>query len=61
MVWMQISSLPLTTYLQSVKKLEALKGAFDTLYVGHHEQETKARSWGSFYPATSYTFHFPKP
>ena len=41
MVWMQISSLPLTTYLQSVKKLEALKGAFDTLYVGHHEQEVK--------------------
>ena len=39
MVWMQISSLPLTTYLLSVKKLEAIKGAIDELYVGHHEQE----------------------
>lgn len=39
MVWMQISNLPLTTYLQSVKKIEALKAAVDTLYVGHHEQE----------------------
>ena len=39
MVWMQISSLPLTVYLQSVKKLEALKDGIDELYVGHHEQE----------------------
>ncbi len=39
MVWMQISNLPLTTYLASVKKLEALKGSIDELYVGHHEQE----------------------
>jgi len=39
MVWMQISRLPLTVYLQSVKKLEALKDAIDDLYVGHHEQE----------------------
>jgi hydroxyacylglutathione hydrolase len=40
MVWMQISRLPLTTYLESVKKLEAMKDAIDELYVGHHEQET---------------------
>jgi para-nitrobenzyl esterase len=39
MVWMQISNLPLTTYLASVKKLEAMKGSVDELYVGHHEQE----------------------
>jgi hydroxyacylglutathione hydrolase len=39
MVWMQISSLPLTTYLASVKRLEAMKDAIDDLYVGHHEQE----------------------
>jgi enterochelin esterase-like enzyme/glyoxylase-like metal-dependent hydrolase (beta-lactamase superfamily II) len=39
MVWMQISPLPLTTYLQSVKKLEAMKDGIDELYVGHHEQE----------------------
>ncbi len=39
MVWMQISALPLTTYLQSVKKLEAHKDGIDELYVGHHEQE----------------------
>jgi hydroxyacylglutathione hydrolase len=38
-VWMQISQLPLTTYLESVKKLEALKDGIDTLYVGHAEQE----------------------
>jgi len=38
-VWMQISNLPLTTYLASVKKLEAMKDAIDELYVGHHEQE----------------------
>jgi hydroxyacylglutathione hydrolase len=42
MVWMQISPLPLATYLQSVKKLEALKDGIDTLYVGHHEQEKVA-------------------
>jgi hydroxyacylglutathione hydrolase len=39
MVWMQISNLPLTAYLASVKKLENMKGSFDELYVGHHEQE----------------------
>jgi hydroxyacylglutathione hydrolase len=39
MVWMQISNLPLTVYLASVKKLEAMKDAIDDLYVGHHEQE----------------------
>ncbi len=40
MVWMQIgSSLPLTAYLASVRKLEAMKDAIDELYVGHHEQE----------------------
>jgi hydroxyacylglutathione hydrolase len=40
MVWMQIpSSLPLAAYLESVKKLEAMKGEVDELYVGHHEQE----------------------
>ena len=39
MVWMQISSLPLTVYLESVKKLEVLKDGIDELYVGHHEQE----------------------
>jgi hydroxyacylglutathione hydrolase len=38
-VWMQISALPLTTYLASAKKLEAMKGGIDTLYVGHAEQE----------------------
>ncbi|HPK71088.1 MAG TPA: carboxylesterase family protein [Vicinamibacterales bacterium] len=47
MVWMQISNLPLTAYLASVKKLEALKGAVDTLYVGHHEQER--RTLGPWY------------
>jgi len=40
MVWMQISSLPLTAYLASVKKLEEMKDDMDALYVGHHEQET---------------------
>ena len=39
MVWMQISNLPLTTYLASVKRLEAMKDAIDELHVGHHEQE----------------------
>ena len=39
MVWMQISNLPLTTYLASVKRLEAMKDGIDELYVGHHEQE----------------------
>lgn len=39
MVWMQISNLPLTTYLQSVRKLEGMKDQVDELYVGHHEQE----------------------
>jgi hydroxyacylglutathione hydrolase len=40
MVWMQISRQPVTVYLASVKKLEALKDAVDELYVGHHEQES---------------------
>jgi hydroxyacylglutathione hydrolase len=40
MVWMQISTLPLTAYLASVKKLEAMKDEIDELYVGHYEQET---------------------
>ncbi len=39
MVWMQISSLPLTAYLASVRKLEGMKGDIDELYVGHYEQE----------------------
>jgi hydroxyacylglutathione hydrolase len=39
MVWMQISSLPLTAYLASVRKLESMKAIIDELYVGHHEQE----------------------
>jgi len=39
MVWMQISDLPLTAYLASVKKLESMKGGIDELYVGHYEQE----------------------
>jgi len=39
MVWMQISDLPLTAYLASVKKLEAMTSGIDVLYVGHHEQE----------------------
>jgi glycerophosphoryl diester phosphodiesterase len=39
MVWMQISSLPLTVYLASVKKLEAMRNDIDSLYVGHHERE----------------------
>lgn len=41
MVWMQISNLPLTVYLASVKKLEAMKDGISELYVGHHEQENK--------------------
>jgi hydroxyacylglutathione hydrolase len=39
MVWMQISDLPLTAYLTSVRKLESMKGGIDELYVGHYEQE----------------------
>lgn len=39
MVWAQISKDPLTVYLASVKKLEAMKSEVDELYVGHHEQE----------------------
>ena len=38
-VWMQISNLPLTTFLATLKKLEAMKDAIAELYVGHHEQE----------------------
>lgn len=40
LVWAHISTDPLTVYLSSVKKLEAMKDAVDALYVGHHEQET---------------------
>lgn len=39
MVWAHISQNPLTVYLASVKKLEAMKNGLDELYVGHHEQE----------------------
>jgi nucleoside diphosphate kinase len=39
MVWAQISKDPLTVYLASVKKLEAMNREVDELYVGHHEQE----------------------
>ena len=38
-VWAHISNDPLTVYLASVKRLEAMKGDIDELYVGHHEQE----------------------
>jgi hydroxyacylglutathione hydrolase len=38
-VWAHISDDPLTVYLASVKRLEAMKGDIDELYVGHHEQE----------------------
>jgi hydroxyacylglutathione hydrolase len=41
MVWMQISDLPLTVYLESVKKLEGLKDQIDVLYVGHSEQSPR--------------------
>jgi glyoxylase-like metal-dependent hydrolase (beta-lactamase superfamily II) len=39
-VWAHISKDPLTVYLASCKKLEAMKSGIDELYVGHHEQET---------------------
>jgi len=39
MVWAHISNDPLTVYLASVKKLEAMKDGIDELYVGHYEQE----------------------
>jgi hydroxyacylglutathione hydrolase len=38
-VWAHISNDPLTVFLSSVKKMEALKSSVDELYVGHHEQE----------------------
>lgn len=38
-VWAHISNDPLTVFLASVKRLEAMKGDIDELYVGHHEQE----------------------
>ena len=39
-VWAHLpSSDPLTVYLASLRKLEAMKDAIDELYVGHHEQE----------------------
>jgi hydroxyacylglutathione hydrolase len=40
MVWAHISNDPLTVYLASVIRLEAMKDEIDELYVGHHEQET---------------------
>lgn len=40
MVWAHISTDPLTVYLASVKKLEAMKDGIVELYVGHYEQET---------------------
>lgn len=39
MVWAHISTDPLTVYLESVKKLEAMKDGINELYVGHFEQE----------------------
>lgn len=39
MVWAHISKDPLTVYLASVIKLEAMKNELDELYVGHQEQE----------------------
>jgi hydroxyacylglutathione hydrolase len=38
-VWAHISNDPLTVYLASLKRLEAMKDDIDELYVGHHEQE----------------------
>lgn len=38
-VWAHISNDPLTVFLASCKKLEALKDKVDAIYVGHHEQE----------------------
>ena len=38
-VWAHISKDPLTVYLASVKRIEAMKNGIDELYVGHHEQE----------------------
>jgi hydroxyacylglutathione hydrolase len=40
-VWAHISNDPLTVFLASCKKLEALKDKVDAIYVGHHEQEVK--------------------
>lgn len=39
MVWAHISKDPLTVLLGSLRKLEAMKGSIDEIYVGHHEQE----------------------
>jgi glyoxylase-like metal-dependent hydrolase (beta-lactamase superfamily II) len=38
-VWAHISIDPLTVYLASCKKVEAIKSEIDEIYVGHHEQE----------------------
>jgi glyoxylase-like metal-dependent hydrolase (beta-lactamase superfamily II) len=38
-VWAHISTDPLTVYLASCKKVEAMKSEIDEIYVGHHEQE----------------------
>jgi hydroxyacylglutathione hydrolase len=40
-VWIHVSWLPVTVYLESVKKLELLESAIDNVYVGHHEQEMR--------------------
>jgi hydroxyacylglutathione hydrolase len=40
-VWAHISNDPLTVYLASVKRIEAMKDQIDNIYVGHHEQEEK--------------------
>jgi hydroxyacylglutathione hydrolase len=38
-VWAHISKDPLTVYLASCKKIEAMKSEIDEIYVGHYEQE----------------------
>ena len=38
-VWAHISKDPLTVYLATCKKVEAMKSGIDEIYVGHHEQE----------------------
>jgi len=40
-VWAHISRDPLTVFLASCRKVEALQGKIDAIYVGHHEQEVK--------------------
>jgi hydroxyacylglutathione hydrolase len=40
-VWAHLSKDPLTVYLASTRKLDAMKSRIDAIYVGHHEQEVK--------------------